>query len=314
MVIHRVPQRRIGSAGRDDGVANGGGHAAPDRVGLLGGQINKVISHKSCQEQSNPQVGVFNIRTSQITVLRNRLSRIAIACIFFATSSIYGNRLTVQHKRKTMKYKTRVGLFGIGLDAYWPQFKGLKARLEGYLKEVDERLQRPGVEVVNLGLIDTPGQSPGCRAIASARRMWTSFSFTSPLTPSLPPCCRWCNGRKVPVIILNLQPAAAIDYAAFNKMGDRTGMTGEWLAHCAACPVPEIANVFNRARIRFHQVTGMLHDDPDRLGGSRRLDRGRARGQRHVPQPAGSDGTLLRRHARYLFRPHPAMRHLRRAY
>jgi L-arabinose isomerase len=39
-------------------------------------------------------------------------------------------------------------------------------------------------------------------------------------------------------------------------------MTGEWLAHCSACPVPEIANVFNRARVSFHQVTGMLRDDP----------------------------------------------------
>jgi L-arabinose isomerase len=39
-------------------------------------------------------------------------------------------------------------------------------------------------------------------------------------------------------------------------------MTGEWLAHCAACPVPEIANVFNRAGIAFHQVTGVLHGDP----------------------------------------------------
>ncbi len=67
---------------------------------------------------------------------------------------------------------------------------------------------------------------------------------------------------KVPVIVLNLQPAAAIDYANFNAMADRTAMTGDWLAHCAACPVPEIANVFNRAGIDFHQVTGMLHDDP----------------------------------------------------
>jgi L-arabinose isomerase len=41
-------------------------------------------------------------------------------------------------------------------------------------------------------------------------------------------------------------------------MGDRTKMTGEWLAHCSACSVPEIANVFNRARVPFHQVTGML--------------------------------------------------------
>jgi len=40
-------------------------------------------------------------------------------------------------------------------------------------------------------------------------------------------------------------------------------MTGEWLAYCSACPVPEIANVFNRTGIRFHQITGMLHNDPE---------------------------------------------------
>jgi L-arabinose isomerase len=65
----------------------------------------------------------------------------------------------------------------------------------------------------------------------------------------------------VPVIVLNLQPAAAIDYEAFNKLEDRTAMTGEWLAFCSACPVPEMANVLKRARIPFHQVTGVL-DEP----------------------------------------------------
>jgi L-arabinose isomerase len=39
-------------------------------------------------------------------------------------------------------------------------------------------------------------------------------------------------------------------------------MTGEWLAFCQACPVPEIANVFNRCRIPFFQITGTLDDDP----------------------------------------------------
>ena len=54
------------------------------------------------------------------------------------------------------KRPLRVGLFGIGLDSYWPQFKGLKQRLEGYVLVVRDQLRRPGVEVVNLGLIDSP--------------------------------------------------------------------------------------------------------------------------------------------------------------
>jgi L-arabinose isomerase len=53
-----------------------------------------------------------------------------------------------------------------------------------------------------------------------------------------------------------------MDYDRFNRLGDRTKMTGEWLAYCQACPVPEIANVFNRCRIPFFQVSGMLEHDP----------------------------------------------------
>jgi L-arabinose isomerase len=68
---------------------------------------------------------------------------------------------------------------------------------------------------------------------------------------------------KVPVIILNLSPEASINYDVFNKMTDRTRMTGEWLAFCSACPVPELANVFTRAGIKFHQITGMLNKDEE---------------------------------------------------
>lgn len=156
----------------------------------------------------------------------------------------------------------RIGLFGIGLDTYWPQFAGLKERLEGYLGVVDGKLARPGVEIVNLGLIDTPEKA--MEAGHRFRREDVDVIFlhvtTYALSSTVLPVVR---RAKVPVIILNLAPEASIDYASFNRMGDRTAMTGEWLAHCSACPVPEIANVFMRTRIPFEQVTGMLQDDPE---------------------------------------------------
>jgi L-arabinose isomerase len=62
--------------------------------------------------------------------------------------------------------------FGIGLDTYWPQFKGLKPRLEGYVRTVQKKLERPGVEVVNLGLIDNPKKALEA-GHNFARRMWT---------------------------------------------------------------------------------------------------------------------------------------------
>jgi L-arabinose isomerase len=157
--------------------------------------------------------------------------------------------------------KLKVGLFGIGLDAYWPQFAGLEARLRGYVEEVAGRLTRPDVEVVNLGLIDTPERAQ--EAGHAFRRADVDLIFlhvtTYALSSTVLPVVR---RARVPVIVLNLQPGEAIDYARFNRMGDRTAMTGEWLAWCSACPVPEIASVFLRCGIPFHQVTGMLRDDP----------------------------------------------------
>ncbi|HYP15936.1 MAG TPA: arabinose isomerase [Opitutus sp.] len=155
----------------------------------------------------------------------------------------------------------RIGLFGIGLDAYWPQFPGLKERLERYLARVAEKLARPGVEVVALGLVDSPD-----RAFAAGREFRrqdvdllvlhvTTYALSSTVLPVV-------RRAKVPVLVLNLAPSPAIDYAAFNALRDRARMTAEWLAHCSACPVPEIANVFKRAGIRFHQITGLLDDDP----------------------------------------------------
>ncbi|MGA8727401.1 MAG: arabinose isomerase [Terracidiphilus sp.] len=153
----------------------------------------------------------------------------------------------------------RVGLCGIGLDAYWSQFAGLEERLEGYVAQVGARLRRPGVEVVNLGLVDTPQRSR--EAGHQCRREDVDVLFlyvtTYALSNTVLPVIQRAG---VPVVVLNLQPGAAIDYEAFNRLEDRTAMTGQWLAYCSACPVPEIANVLERAHIPFHQVTGVLDE------------------------------------------------------
>jgi L-arabinose isomerase len=155
----------------------------------------------------------------------------------------------------------RVGLFGIGLDTYWPQFAGLEERLKGYISRVEEKLRRPSVEVVSLGLIDTPEKAAvaGHRFRQADVDLIFLYVTTYALSATVLPVVR---RAKVPVIVLNLAPAAAIDYQWFNKLGDRTQMTGEWLAYCQSCSVPEIANVFRRTGISFHQITGMLDDDP----------------------------------------------------
>jgi L-arabinose isomerase len=156
----------------------------------------------------------------------------------------------------------KVGLFSIGLEAYWPQFAGLRDRLEGYNRQIADKLAGFGVEVVNLGLVDGPE-----KAVAAGHRFRqadvdliflhvSTYALSSTVLPVV-------RRAKVPVILLNLSPQAAIDYESFNGMQDRTAMTGEWLAHCQACSVPEISNVFQRCGTQFYQIAGMLEGDAE---------------------------------------------------
>src|SRR5246127_714530 len=178
----------------------------------------------------------------------------------------YASRLTALSERNILRMNSSndqltVALFGIGLDAYWEQFPGLRDRLVGFTEQVARKIESSRVKVVNLGLVDTPEKSSAAghefrKADVDLIFLYvTTYALSSTVLPAV-------RRAKVPVIILNLSPTPAIDYERFNRLGDRTKMTGEWLAFCQACPVPEIANVFNRCRIPFFQVTGTLDDDP----------------------------------------------------
>ncbi len=161
---------------------------------------------------------------------------------------------------KVMSQRGRIGLFGIGLDTYWPQFKGLKERLLGYQGYVAERLASLRVEVVNAGLVDTPDKARAAAQTFVEQNVDAIFLFISTYALSdtvLPVAQR----AQVPLIVLNLQPVPSINYEQFNALGDRGIMTGEWLAHCQACTAPEIANVFNNCGIDYHLVTGWLKEE-----------------------------------------------------
>lgn len=153
-----------------------------------------------------------------------------------------------------------IGLFGIGLDTYWPQFEGLKERLEGYQSRIHHKLESFAAEVINVGLVDRPEQAReiGDRLRSANVDLVFLFISTYALSSTVLPVVQRAG---VPVIVLNLQPVAQLDYASFNALGDRGLMTGIWLENCQACSVPEIANVFTRANIPFHQVTGHLQDE-----------------------------------------------------
>ena len=160
-----------------------------------------------------------------------------------------------------MQSKLKLGLFAIGLKTYWNQFDGLKSRLEGYLGVVEGKIKALHPQVINAGLIDTVDKSFEAGSLFRRNEVDLVFLYISTyaLSSTVLPAVQ---AAQAPVILLNLSPEKAIDYDTFNAMQDRTRMTGEWLAYCSACPVPELINVFKRIGIRYHQVTGLLEDDP----------------------------------------------------
>src|ERR1700744_4475874 len=128
-----------------------------------------------------------------------------------------------------------VGLFGIGLDTYWPQFEGLEQRLSNYLAIVAGQLKTLGATVIDAGLVDTPDKAfaAGDRFKREDVDLVFLYVTTYALSATVLPAVKKAG---TPVIVLNLAPEPSIDYAAFNQWNDRTRMTGEWLAFCAACP------------------------------------------------------------------------------
>jgi L-arabinose isomerase len=149
--------------------------------------------------------------------------------------------------------RARVGVFGIGLATYWPQFEGLRERIEGYQRRVEEHVGRLGGDVVSAGLVDTEqaARDAGDRFAAAQVDLVLCHAGTYATSSTVLPVAQAAGA---PVVLLGLQPTASLDYASVD--------TGEWLANCAACCVPEIAGAFTRARIPYDTVAGTIDDDP----------------------------------------------------
>lgn len=160
-----------------------------------------------------------------------------------------------------MNNNFKIGLFGTGLDTYWAQFDGLLDSLVSYQNKIKTRIENDcKVSVVDAGMVDNPTKALEAASIFTREEVDIVFLYVATycLSSTILPVAQRLN---CPIIVLNLQPVSAIDYKYINGLGDRGKMTGYWLAHCQACSVPEIANVFNRGGLRYEFVTGYLKDE-----------------------------------------------------
>ncbi len=121
----------------------------------------------------------------------------------------------VQHR------KARVGIFAIGIAAYWPQFKGLKERLERYQRQIEKAMRGFGCDLFSAGFVDDEKKAQRAGDYFCEQNVDIIFCYTATYATSsqvLPAVQR----PNRPVVVLNIQPVASIDY--------EKATTGEWLA------------------------------------------------------------------------------------
>lgn len=156
----------------------------------------------------------------------------------------------------------KLGMFGVGLDTYWSQFAGLEERLLCLLGDIERKIlaDTQKIEIENCGLVDNLLKSDlaynkfSIAGVDALLLCVTTYALSSTILPLV-------QRLNKPVIVLAMQPESGLPYSKIASMKDRGERTGEWLAFCQACTVPEIANVFNRSNISYSLVVGHLKDD-----------------------------------------------------
>jgi L-arabinose isomerase len=150
------------------------------------------------------------------------------------------------------KKSVKVGLVAGGLGTYWPQFPHLLPQLQESAKYVSQRIGAMDVELVDVGFISDAqeGAVAAEKLRAAGCDMIVMFLTTYMTSSMIIPIAQRANS---PVLVINMQPSEQMDHANFD--------TGAWLAYCGACPLPEVANAFERAGVPFRSVSGFLREE-----------------------------------------------------
>jgi L-arabinose isomerase len=145
----------------------------------------------------------------------------------------------------------RIGIFAIGLAAYWPQFEMLYPRLQRYLSQVEEQMME-WADIISGGMVDSAEKAREAGTHFAQEQVDLIFVYAATYATSSQVLPAF-QQTHMPAIVLNLQPTSTLDYEAMT--------TAEWLANCSACCVPEIGGALTRAGIPFKVISGTLEED-----------------------------------------------------
>jgi L-arabinose isomerase len=149
--------------------------------------------------------------------------------------------------------RPKIGVFALGLEAYWAEFSGLLDRLQRYEAYIEQQLASWG-EIVTGGMVDSESRARAAGELFANEQVDVIFMYVATYAPPshVLPVIQVAGA---PGVVLNLQPSPALDY--------ENATLEEWLANSSAAWVPEICSGLLRARYPFKVVSGMLCDDSD---------------------------------------------------
>ncbi len=152
----------------------------------------------------------------------------------------------------------RIGVFGVGHHTYWPQFDGLYEELEQKLDRLARKLTGFGVTVETFGIVDRAEAAydlvPRINAADLDLVMVDMVTYATSSTIGAV-----FRGVDLPIILVALQPLAAMDY--------ENSTTFIQLMNDDICSLPEFTGVAVRmGRPVPPCVIGMLDGDPQADG------------------------------------------------
>ena len=152
------------------------------------------------------------------------------------------------------KRTAKIGVFAVAHHTYFEQFDGLYENLLGFHAVLCEKISANGVELVDLGVIDSNE-----RAYAAANRLsaenvdlifcnMVTYATSSVFAPVI-------REAAAPVVLVALQPRSALDYTKAS--------TFMQLENDNICSVPEFTGVALRLGRKVADcIIGTLHGDP----------------------------------------------------
>ncbi len=149
----------------------------------------------------------------------------------------------------------KIGIFAVAHATYWDQFEGLLHNIMGYHKDLCDKVERMGVEVVDFGMIDSSEKAYDAvdKIAGSGVDVLFCNMVTYATSSVFAPIMR---ATDKPVVLVALQPRKAMDYTIAS--------TFMQLENDNICSVPEFTGVAVRLGKQIADVViGTLYDDAE---------------------------------------------------